>query len=227
MRALQRQIYLQKITQRLAISMLGLILSIGLALSITLVIADNDSGQRSYLMLIVFVVGVLGGYISLQQRLPKLGLEAMKALHDSRASILLIPVNGGIFALVLMMLFMSQLVQGSIFPTYPDADLYPINNFHSFISWVRSVYPVTGAEVAKLLVWSFAAGFGERLLPQLIKGPGLLEEGAVHGPEESKPSSSESGEGSKMKGQDFDSSQTEIKSHVESNVMSIGKSHGE
>jgi hypothetical protein len=33
-----------------------------------------------------------------------------------------------------------------------------------------SGYPASGKEVAKLLFWSFVAGFSERLVPQVIGG---------------------------------------------------------
>jgi hypothetical protein len=31
-----------------------------------------------------------------------------------------------------------------------------------------STYPTTGVDVAKLIFWSFVAGFSERLVPQII-----------------------------------------------------------
>ena len=81
-------------------------------------------------------------------------------------SITLIPINGGIFALVLMIMFVGKIIQGTLFPTYPDLK---VEDLITFKKWITSAYPVSGANVAKLLFWSFVAGFSERFVPQIIR----------------------------------------------------------
>lgn len=66
--------------------------------------------------------------------------------------ILSIQTIGSIFALLLGFIFMGNLISGTLFPNP--------------IIFYRIIY--VPAAFAKLLVWSFIAGFSERLVPQLL-----------------------------------------------------------
>ncbi|MBN0989386.1 hypothetical protein [Amphritea pacifica] len=173
MSTIARQAYLQQITQRLVL-FTGVVLTI---LSLTLYGFIRRSScelpdscePRSYLVVLVFVTGLLGGFVSIQQRLPSIALDELKVLAGSWISITLIPINGGIFAIVLMLMFVGHIVQGALFPAYPAPGDFVINDAESFNRWITGAYPVDGVEVAKLLFWSFVAGFSERLVPQIIR----------------------------------------------------------
>jgi len=65
---------------------------------------------------------------------------------------------GGCFALLLCLLFIGKFVRGTLFPD-------PENK--SLDQWFAVVYSLE--EFAKLLVWSFIAGFSERLVPDFIR----------------------------------------------------------
>lgn len=164
MSAIERQQYLQKITQRLII-FTGAVL---LLMAIGLFGLDRlpDADKHSYLTLLVFVAGLLGGFVSIQQRLPKITLDELRILSGSWISITLIPINGGIFALVLMVMFIGNIIQGNLFPDYKE---FKISDVDTFKTWLTSAYPLSGADVAKLLFWSFVAGFSERFVPQIIR----------------------------------------------------------
>ncbi len=60
---------------------------------------------------------------------------------------------GAVFALVLSLMFMGQLIAGSMFP-----------NWEPFYNIIYSP-----AAFAKLLVWSFIAGFFERFVPNMLR----------------------------------------------------------
>jgi hypothetical protein len=109
---------------------------------------------ETYLVFLVFLAGLTGGFVSIQQRLPSIRNDELKMLSESWQSTLLIPINGGIFAIILMLMFLSGLVEGEMFPKLND--------------WFNETAPVDGASVAKLLFWSFVAGFSERFVPQII-----------------------------------------------------------
>ena len=105
--------------------------------------------DRTYLVLIVFAVGLVGGFVSIQQRLPKIGIEELKELTESWSSLLLIPINGGIFAIVLHIIFLSGLIKGNVFPDY-DIPKFEINettasNFKNFLKYT---FPKSGQDVA-------------------------------------------------------------------------------
>ncbi|MFW2055627.1 hypothetical protein F4U02_04725 [Acinetobacter haemolyticus] len=59
---------------------------------------------------------------------------------------------GAVFAIVLTLMFMGGLIGGTLFP---NAD-----NFYQII-YVAAAFP-------KLLVWSFIAGFSERIVPNIL-----------------------------------------------------------
>ena len=116
-----------------------------------------------------FGCGLVGGFVSIQQRLKKFGDEELELLSKSWFQILLIPVYGGIFALLLYVGFLSNIVESQFFPRFAVPDFStPIPLTEDIKNFFSKTYPTTGADLAKLLFWSFIAGFSERFVPQII-----------------------------------------------------------
>lgn len=162
--AMERQAYMQSLTKRLVIFTMATLFFLGVSLYFFIDTAVKQ--DKSFLVIMVFMCGLLGGFVSIQQRLPKITLDEMKVLSSSWVSITLIPINGGIFALILMLMFVGQIVQGDMFPHYPDP---PVADAPGFMNWIQHSYPSSGREIAKLLFWSFVSGFSERFVPQIIR----------------------------------------------------------
>ena len=116
----------------------------------------------------VFVCGILGGFVSIQQRVKTVTDQELRLLTRSWFQILLIPIFGGLFALVLYSLFLSGIISGHMFPWFyiPEPHGNPDNAY--IVSFLTETYPATGQDMAKLLFWSFVAGFSERFGPQII-----------------------------------------------------------
>jgi hypothetical protein len=115
-----------------------------------------------------FQCGIIGGFVSIQQRLKNIDDNELTLLSESWATILVIPIYGGIFSLILYLLFLSGLVKGHLFPNFymPEFSLPPTTeNIREFFN---STYPMSGADFAKFAFWSFVAGFSERFVPQII-----------------------------------------------------------
>ena len=108
--AMERQAYMQSLTKRLVIFTMATLFFLGVSLYFFIDTAVKQ--DKSFLVIMVFMCGLLGGFVSIQQRLPKITLDEMKVLSSSWVSITLIPINGGIFALILMLMFVGQIVQG-------------------------------------------------------------------------------------------------------------------
>ena len=68
------------------------------------------------------------------------------------------------FAFLLYLVFMGGLLSGGLFPEFPSRT----KDFGSINGFVLEVNPGTNADFAKLLVWSFVAGFSEKFVPNLI-----------------------------------------------------------
>lgn len=116
---------------------------------------------------VVFAAGATGGLVSMQRRLQNLPAHG-ESLGDlvelsSGMTIKLAPVIGGIFAIVLFLMFSSGLAAGDLFPAM-NGDVART----SFIEFTNHLQPATAAQWGKLLVWSFIAGFAERLVPDTL-----------------------------------------------------------
>lgn len=161
----ERQKYLQVVTRKLVSLTTGC-----LALLVAMAYLNMFTTMgRTFLAWLVFLAGLIGGFVSVQQRLPTIGIKELRELSSSWLSILLIPINGGIFAIVLMLMFLSNIIQGSMFPQYDHAAIDHSNLVPSFTNWMNSTFPKEGTDIAKLLFWSFVAGFSERFVPQIIR----------------------------------------------------------
>jgi len=115
-----------------------------------------------------FGCGLLGGFVSIQQRLKKFGDAELEVLAQSWFHIVLIPIYGGVFALVLYVGFLSQIVTGALFPQFAIPEFHHPPTTADIQAFFSQTYPATGADMAKLLFWSLVAGFSERFIPQII-----------------------------------------------------------
>lgn len=126
-------------------------------------------GQRFLVTWAVPLCGIIGGFVSIQQRLNMVSDEELALLNASWFQILLVPIFGGVFALVLYLVFLSGIVSGDLFPvfSFPAQDVASAEGDY-MLRIFRETYPSSGPDLAKLLFWSFIAGFSERFVPQLI-----------------------------------------------------------
>ncbi|MEQ6917086.1 hypothetical protein [Halomonas aquatica] len=125
--------------------------------------------QRFMMTWAVPLCGIIGGFVSIQQRLNKVTDEELALLSASWFQILLVPIFGGVFALVLYLVFLSGIVSGDLFPAFSFPSQEDIGEGEDYMLHIfRDTYPSSGPDLAKLLFWSFVAGFTERFVPQLI-----------------------------------------------------------
>ena len=161
----QRAIYLLEVTKRLILlTLIALVLLLGV-FALTL----WGKEQRFMVSWACFGCGLLGGFVSIQQRLKHLTDDELGLLCSSWFQIVLVPVYGGIFSLVLYAAFLSEIVQGSIFPNFASPPFSePLPTTEDVKNFFTQTYPATTADFAKVLFWSFVAGFSERLVPQIL-----------------------------------------------------------
>ena len=163
----ERQRHLNRVT-RMLVLLTGLGLGV-IAIALYKLVADANQPERTYLMLYVFAAGLMGGFVSLQQRLPGLTLGELRELSQSWFSVLMVPINGGVFAIVLHLMFTAGLLEGAMFPKMVQPKFDETDLVASFYFWLENTLPASGPDVAKLLFWSFVAGFSERFVPQIIQ----------------------------------------------------------
>ncbi len=73
-----------------------------------------------------------------------------------------------VFALALHMMFISGLVSGDIFPKFVHTTIEQGGAYLDMKEFATEVEPESYRDVAKVLVWSFVAGYSERFVPNLI-----------------------------------------------------------
>jgi hypothetical protein len=123
-------------------------------------------------LVMVIIAGLFGGAFSMLQRVQSPIMDGdplsnLLALRTAKREILLSPILGAVGALVLYCIFDAKLLTGDLFPR-----MYEVKKAGSgsldFATYLSQAGPSEGVDHAKLLVWSFLAGFSERLLPDAL-----------------------------------------------------------
>jgi hypothetical protein len=69
-----------------------------------------------------------------------------------------------VFAIIVNLIFISGVISGELFPQFDGVDW----SYRDMISWALDVDPRTNADMAKMLIWSFVAGYSEKLVPNMV-----------------------------------------------------------
>lgn len=147
-----------------------LVVATGLALALPVATLGAAMWSDHIVLLtpLAFGCGVIGGFVSIQQRLQGISDEELCLLSESWTSVFIIPLFGGIFALVLYVLFMTEILSIAIFPKFCLPPFIGLRDY-DLVSYVRESYPESAPDMAKLMFWTFVAGFSERFVPQVIQ----------------------------------------------------------
>ena len=118
---------------------------------------------------VVLFVGMMGGLVSIQQRYQSASDEGdpvhnIAVLRWGGFGVLVSPISGALFAGIFYIVFVAGLVQGSLFPAFAAKTENPLGLFAFF----ASATPTLMVDYAKLVVWSFIAGFFERMVPDTL-----------------------------------------------------------
>ena len=156
----ERIAQLRTVGNRLVWSLVALI-----AIGIPGALAADFTGQSVLTPVAVLFVGFVGGFVGLQRRLKTLPAEDLTLLANSWVAIALSPVAGAILAVLVYLLFISGLLEGAMFPRFvPDNP----NQTTPGLKAIFEVHCPTAADYAKVLFWSFVAGFSEKFATSII-----------------------------------------------------------
>jgi len=84
------------------------------------------------------------------------------------------PIIGAIAAVVLYLIFVGRLLEGGLFPSFSCRKGMECLSVPDLMNNYWPSYP---EDYGKVLVWTFAAGFSERLVPDVLQGLVSKEEG--------------------------------------------------
>ena len=120
--------------------------------------------KLSATILAVLFMGALGGFVSLQQRIQNIPTDGdpvltILQLYNGQLSLYLAPLTGAIFAFVVFLLFIGDILSGAVFPNIKNLVLYRPVEYGSLLEPLN---------YGKLLVWSFVVGFAERFVPDTL-----------------------------------------------------------
>lgn len=143
--------------------------------------AAADASWMTPFSMVTFVLyaGFLGAITSTLRRIQPVAAEPITAsdpliksmaLEKGNIGVYLSTSLGAIFAVVLAIAFAAGLneVVGSLAPVFaPPMDIDCCGD-SSLTELFESLRPATSTDFAKLLLWSFAAGFSERFVPDML-----------------------------------------------------------
>jgi hypothetical protein len=153
---------------RLTIWLLWAMLFLALAMVIWLLVgAFFFKLTASQPIVFVLTAGALGASFSAQRRIQTTASRRSSLINVIRSrsiklSVQIAPVIGALSALVLAFLFASGLLKGVLFPeasVIADESLMPL---------FKPLDEVDDTAFALLMIWSFIAGFAERLIPDAL-----------------------------------------------------------
>ena len=118
--------------------------------------------------LIVFITGNIGGYVGFHRRLANLCDIEIANPSTSWFGVTLPSFIGGILAGILYTLFISGVIKANLFPQIvPDGKCLQSKTMESF-EVIFCQHAEGYASYAKLLFWSFVAGFNQNYVVDLI-----------------------------------------------------------
>jgi hypothetical protein len=126
------------------------------------------AARGTALMIPVIFAGALGGLVSLQQRLHNINISRdparqMLGLGQSWYPLYYSPIMGALGAVLLVVCFATKLVEGTLFPSI-SLGATPANG----VIRVLDTMQLNNDSLVRLLLWSFLAGFSERLVPDTL-----------------------------------------------------------
>lgn len=154
-----RQNALEIIWSRMAIILMGLV-AVGVP---ALKLCPSD-----YVVVItLFIVGNIGGYVSMQRELASYTNNELVQLSTNKLCLILPPLIGGILSILMYVIFLSDLVDGALFPTFiADAGL---DIEKAGFGSIFDQHAESQSDYAKLIFWGFVAGFNQNYVLNTIE----------------------------------------------------------
>ena len=130
-------------------------------------------------LIAVVFAGIFGAFVSMQERLQNTQAKGdpiynLSLLTHGWLSIVLSPISGAIFAVLIYLFFAGKFLEGGVFPSITQGaqNFYTLGDktywYMSLKGFILGSHPETSKDYALLLIWSFIAGFAERFVPDAL-----------------------------------------------------------
>lgn len=141
----------------IASALVGLALCAALVLTLRMRTAGDDAPP---ILAFVLLAAALGRAVEVSSRPSVIHATPARGYLDVVWEVLVSMV----FGVALYVMLQAQVLQGSLFPAFSATD-WPYGDMLSFMNEVK---PVTNADAAKAVFWSFIAGFSAKFAPSLL-----------------------------------------------------------
>ena len=116
---------------------------------------------------LIVVCGILGSYVGMHNKLKFMKDEELRGLANSKFAIMTPALIGGLLALVLYLIFLGKIIEGELFPSFVEDCKCDSSKGFSSIFNQKAAEGYVG--YAKLLVWSFVAGYNQKYVVDIIE----------------------------------------------------------
>jgi hypothetical protein len=123
-----------------------------------------NTDDQPVIMILLFVAATLGSIVN-QSNEDALPLDSSFTVFEQSVFFAWKILVAIVFSLLLFYIFSSQIITGNLFPEFKGLDL----PYKGTIDFLNQVKVQTNEDAAKLLVWSFIAGYTERFVPNIIQ----------------------------------------------------------
>jgi hypothetical protein len=146
----------------------GLVVVIIITIATSVLLFANN-GKAVPLLSIVFLAGCMGGAAANYRRLQAIKssdqeLQSYASQPSFMLQAFVSPLLGGVFAVVSYLIFAAHLVTGTLFPNFCGT----CDAYSALKGVFDDVVPLSNGDAVKALVWAFASGFCEKLVPNIL-----------------------------------------------------------
>ena len=139
------------------------------AVLLLVILSHYENTHNCFHIIAAILCGILGGALSTIQRIQSMPSDAgaltnLSSLEGQNYALLASPVVGGTSAALLFYLCAGGILPASVFPALSSVSAQPANSLQAFVGIEATAY----SDAAKLVVWSFVAGFSERFIPDTV-----------------------------------------------------------
>jgi len=165
------QMVSDRISKRVTVVIL---VGLGIILLVVFLHSIGVAQSRPATLLPVLFVGAMGGLLSMLQRYQSVSREGdpidnISELTQGWSRLFLPAISGAIFAALLYMMVIGGLLQGDLFPAMTAETQNSTNpDGVGLMDLMQHGRPASSSSYAKLIIWSFLAGFAERFVPDTL-----------------------------------------------------------
>lgn len=113
------------------------------------------------LTLAIFITGAGGGVISTYFRLKN--VAPTKAQSNAVLQVYVTPIISGLLGFICYAFFLTEMLRGPLFPEFVNK-----TSDYTGLQSVFEIQPKHALDAAKALLWSFVAGFSEKMIPNIL-----------------------------------------------------------